>query len=123
MKEKIQIKQIVKVANPVDPQRVDEIELIVDTGATFSIIKKEILEKIGIKSLGSRKLKLANGQFIERLWGVALFIIEGKSSGGSDVVFGEEGDIQLLGLLALEGMALSINTKTGELEPIETFLL
>jgi predicted aspartyl protease len=123
MKENLQIKAKVRVANPVDISRYEELELIIDTGATFSLIKKEKLIKLGISIIGKKKLRLADGKIIERDYGIACFSINDIGIGGSDVIFGEEGDAEVLGLLTLEGMGLSIDTKTGELKPIELFLL
>lgn len=119
MKENIQLKAKVKIANPINPSKYEEVELIIDTGAMFSVVNKNILKKIGITPIRKRKIKVADGRIGERESGVALFIINGKGEGGSEVIFGEENDTQVLGLHALEGMALSINTKTGELNPIE----
>jgi len=123
MKEDLQIRTKVKVANPIDISKYEEVDLIIDTGAAYSVIKKDRLRRVNIPSLGSRKLKIANGQIIERDWGIACFIIDGKGKGGADVIFGEESDTELLGLSALEGMALTVDTRTGELKSIELLLL
>ena len=123
MKENLQLKTRVKIANPTDISKYEEVDVIIDTGATFSVIKRERLKRLGISPIRKKKLKLANGDIIERDWGGACFIIEGKGEGVSDVIFAEENNTELLGLLSLEGMALSVDTKTGELKPIELFLL
>lgn len=123
MKENLQLRTKLKIANPIDVSRYEEGEFIIDTGATFSVVKKERLQRLGIPPVYRRKLKLADGRVIERDIGPAWFIIDNKGQGVSDVIFAEENDTELLGLLTLEGMALTIDTKTGELKPIELFLL
>lgn len=123
MKKDIKLITKVKVANPVYVSKSEEVELIIDTGATFSVIKKDRLQRLEIPTIRKRKLKLANGQIVERDAAVAWFIIDGKGEGGSDVIFGEENDPELLSLLTLEGMALSVDTTTGELKPIELLLI
>ena len=117
------LKEKVKISNPQDPSKFEEVELIIDTGATFSVVSKERLEKLGIKPIFKRKLKLASGEIIERDVGIVLFEIEGKGMGASEVIFGEKEDAEVLGLLTLEAMALSIDTVTGELKPFELHLL
>ncbi|MEW6007911.1 MAG: aspartyl protease [bacterium] len=112
-----------RVANPIDTSRYEEIDVIIDTGVAFSVIKKDRLKRIGISIIGKKRLKLADGKVIERDYGIACFALNGKGVGGSDVIFGEEEDVELLGLLTIEGMALSIDTTTGELKPIELFLV
>ncbi len=119
MKEELKIKEKVKIFNPQNTKNFMEIELIVDTGATFSCIKKEKLEKLNIKPLYKRKFKTADGRIVERDVGACLFEIPKKGKTISEVIFGEKEDIEVLGLHTLEGMALTINTKTGELKPIE----
>lgn len=123
MKENVRLKIKVRITNPVDVSKSEEAELIIDTGATFSVIKKERLKRLGIPPIRKRKLRLADGEIIERDTGAAWFIIDGKGEGASDVVFGEESDLEILGLLTLEGMALSVDTKTFELKPIELLML
>ncbi|MDI6839428.1 MAG: aspartyl protease [bacterium] len=123
MKANLQLKTKVKIANPLDVSKYEELDLIIDTGAAFSVIKKERLKRLGVSPIHKKKLRLANGEIIERDWGDACFMINGKGEGVSDVIFGEKNDTELLGLLALEGMASTVDTKTGELKPIELFLL
>jgi predicted aspartyl protease len=122
-KEDLKLKTKVKIFNPTDFSKFEELELLIDTGATFSVISQEILKKIGIKLFEKMKFKLATGETIERETGIVGFEIEGKGKGGGDVIFGKKGDAQVLGLLTLEAMALKVNTVTGELEPIELYLL
>lgn len=123
MKKDIKLITRVKIANMADVSKYEELDAIIDTGATFSVIKKERLNKLKIPAIRKRKLRLANGEIVERDTGGAWFIIDDKGEGASDVIFGEENDPELLGLLTLEGMALSIDTTTGELKPIELLLL
>jgi hypothetical protein len=53
--------------------------------------------------------------------GVALFRYDGRV-GGADVVFGEEGDANVLGASTLEAMELSLNPIKRELRPLPTIL-
>jgi len=66
--------------------------------------------------------RLANGDHIVRKRGVAVFRY-GDRVGGSDVVFGEEGDYTLLGAFTLESLGLALDPLKRELRPIPMLLL
>ena len=121
--ENLKLKAKVKIFNPADLSKLEKVDLIIDTGATFSVVSNERLAKLEIKPIFKKKLRLATGELIEREVGGGGFEFEGKGIGISDVIFGEKEDSEVLGLLALEAMALKVNTVTGELEPIELSLL
>jgi predicted aspartyl protease len=58
----------VKIANPTDISKCEEVELVIDTGATFTVISKNKLHKLGIAPLYKKRLKLRDGTVIERGW-------------------------------------------------------
>jgi predicted aspartyl protease len=42
--------------NPLQPEKVIEVDAIADTGAIYSIVRRDLLEKLGIKPLRRRRL-------------------------------------------------------------------
>lgn len=112
----------VKIHNPAMPEKCREVELPVDTGATYTVIPSKILEGLGIKPLTKRELTLANGEKIERDIGGALYMV-GKWGGHAPVVFGVGDDQPLLGATALEAMGLQVDPISKQLKPTELFLL
>ena len=72
------IKTRVRVSNPSDPSKYAELELLVDTGATFTLIPRVSLEQIGIEADAKFKLKMADGRFIERDGSTVWVEVEGK---------------------------------------------
>ena len=95
----------------------EEVELIVDTGATLPWIPRKILEKIGAEPIGRRKFKTISGELIERQ--VSFVKMKyGESEAIVEVVMAEEGDVPVLGVVALESMGYRVNPVTGELEYI-----
>ena len=64
---------------------------------------------------------MANGSKIVRSKGIALFR-QGERVGGADVIFGEEGDHNLLGALTLEALGLSLDPLRRELHPLPMIL-
>lgn len=110
------------ISNVEEPEKVKEIELIVDTGAIYTVISKQILYELGIKTIGKRKFRLANGDIIERNVGICKVQIEELFT-HSIVVFGEEDDFQILGVTTLEELGLQVDPVSGELKPMELLLL
>ena len=78
----------VTIRNSEEPDRKEELEMVVDTGAMYSLVPRHILENIGIRPLERRVFTLANGERIERGFGGAIFEVE-ERRGYAPVVFGE----------------------------------
>ncbi len=91
------------VAHVAKPNVTEKVELLVDSGALYSVIPKAVLKKLGIKPITKETFRLADGSKIVRRKGVALFRY-GDRVGGADVIFGERGDHSLLGALTLEAL-------------------
>lgn len=113
----------VKVSNPSDGGKAFEQEMVVDTGAYMSILPRSVLEGLGIRPVTRRSFGLADGKTrIERDVGTANFSYK-EFIGGSPVIFGEESDKALLGVLTIEALGLMVDPVKGELKPVEMFLL
>jgi predicted aspartyl protease len=120
----------VKVTNPASLDQFFETEVLVDTGALYSVIPKSMLEKLQIKPIWKKRFTLANGDKIvgdseesgKRDVGGVIFEWNGYG-GYSPVVFGEEKDKALLGAFSLEAMGFEVSLVKGELRPMELLLL
>jgi hypothetical protein len=73
-----------------------------------------VLQSLGIEPVAEDSYFLANGDKITRRRGIAVFRY-GERIGGADVIFGEEGDSNLLGALTLEALGLGLNPLRREL--------
>jgi clan AA aspartic protease len=111
----------VKVGNPANPEITRAVEFLVDSVAIYSVVPTPVLEALGIKSLSEQAFRLADGSKIVRKKGIALFRY-GERVGGADVIFGEEGDHNLLGALTLESLGLSFDPLKRELNPFPMIL-
>lgn len=109
------------VANPAAPNRGEEIELLVDSGAVYSVVPARVLRRLKIRPLKVEEFRLADGSTIRRRKGVALFRL-GDRVGGADVIFGEPGDSVLLGALTLEALGLSLDPLRRQLKPLPMIL-
>ena len=107
---------VVRIANPTNPDRYRDLEFIVDSGASFTVVPKQILEELDIKPRSSRFFLLANGEKFERSMGTAEVEYQG-ARGGATVIFGEKGDFPLLGVTTLESLGLIFDALRQELKP------
>ena len=110
------------IANPASPEREAPLQLLVDSGAAYSVVPSAVLDELGIRSTGQRRFVLADGTEIVRRTGVALFRFRGEE-GGSTVIFGEEGDAMLLGIVTLEELGLILDPVRRELRPMPMTLV
>ena len=111
----------IEVGNPANPAQTEPIEFLIDSGAIYSVVPSEVLDRLGIRPLVELEFRLANGTKITRKKGVALFK-QGDRIGGADVIFGEEGDSVLLGAFTLEALGLVLDPLRRELRPIPMIL-
>ena len=111
----------VEVANPAMPEVAEKVDFLVDSGAVYCVVPTPILEKLGIRPLTEQEFRLADGSKIVRKRGVAVFR-QGERVGGADVIFGEEGDSNLLGALTLEALGLALDPLKRELHPLPMIL-
>ena len=111
----------IEVGNPENPDVMEKVEFLIDSGAVYSIVPAAILSKLGIKPLTKQEFKLADGTKIVRQKGVAIFKYW-ELIGGADVIFGEAGDSILLGAFTLEALGLSLDPLKRELKPLPMIL-
>lgn len=111
----------VKICSPQDGTKCVETELIVDTGSTYTWIKRERLEAIGVKPSKARKFRTIEGRTIEREVGEAVIECLGERA-MSIVVFAERDDVEVMGVVALESLALEVDPVTRQLKKAESLL-
>ncbi|RLF15499.1 MAG: hypothetical protein DRJ97_03690 [Thermoprotei archaeon] len=106
----------VKLVNP-EGMLERDVELLVDTGSVLTWIKRSRLEELGIKPRRVRRIKTITGQIVERQTGLVTLVLGGDEA-DVEVVFAEEGDGEVLGVVALESLGYAVNTITGRLERV-----
>ena len=111
----------VEIANPAKPEATEKVELLVDSGAIYSVVPQAVLKRLGIKSIATEEFRLADGSKIKRKKGGAFFKY-GKRVGVSDVIFGKPGDGQLLGAFTLEALGLVLDPLRRKLKPLPMVL-
>ena len=92
------------------------IEVMVDTGSEYNWVPGDTLESLGITRVRRERFETADGRVLERDVGFAM-IYAGGRSGPAIVVFGEPGDMTLLGAIGLESLNLRVDLGRKELVP------
>jgi predicted aspartyl protease len=105
----------VEIENPGRPgERRALRSVLVDTGAELSWVPAELLESLGIERYATWRFRQADGTILERPTGAAFIHVAGKRT-SDDVVFGEPGDLVLLGSRTLEGLNFRVEPVTKQL--------
>jgi len=110
-----------EIANPAKPKTRAKVKLLVDSGATLSVVSGSVLRRLGIRPHSKRGFMLANGEKIERQIGNADFFYQGQH-GASPVIFGKPGDSDLLGMVTLEALGFILDPIRRELRPLPMVL-
>src|SRR5207248_8598504 len=90
-------------------------EFLVDTGAFRCLAPAKALRKVGIKPEGKNVYELADGSPVELQYGFARVSLMGEET-VTPIIFGPEGSEPILGVLALEGLGISVDPKTRSLK-------
>ena len=75
----------------------------------------ELLQSLGVARNNRWRFRQADGTVLERWTGIVVVSVAGRRT-GDDVVFGEPGDLVLLGARTLEGLNLRVEPVTKRLE-------
>ncbi len=104
------------VWNPATPSRVEELELLVDTGASYGWFLRERLETLGIRPTGKMQFRTIDGRILEREV-APVFVRTNGHVGGDTIVMAESGDAEVLGAHTLESLGLAADPVQKKLIP------
>lgn len=104
------------VANMAEREKSASIqELLVDTGSEYTWLPGKILAGLGIKiEKPDRRFVMANGNVITRDVGYAILKVSGFET-VDEMVFAQQGDLNLLGSRTLEGFGAVIDATRKQL--------
>ena len=89
---------------------------LVDTGSEYTWAPREVLNELGIKPELVQRFVLADGRQFQRELGIA--IVHAAGARAPDfVVFGQPGDMVLLGARSLEGLNVRVDAQRKQLVP------
>jgi len=110
-----------RIWNPAMPGQVEELEVWVDTGARYSWISRDRLEKLGIRPGRKVQFQTIEGRVIEREMAPAFVSTDGYV-GGDTVVMAEPGDMEVMGAYTLESLGLTVDVVHQKLVPVVVHL-
>jgi clan AA aspartic protease len=99
--------------------REQEVSMLVDTGATYSLIGPKLAEDLGVTCPLRQAVTLANGQRIEADLGLVRVQIGDRVAGQPVLV--AECDEPILGVEALEALGLAVDPSSGSLTPTRAY--
>lgn len=99
-----------------DGERSIELDALVDTGSSYTMVPGNLLRKLGISPVRKVPLELADGRRVEYDLGRALATVGGCTE-TTLVLFGEDNADPLLGAYTLEGLSLAVDPVHGRLVP------
>ncbi len=102
-------------------QRFEEMEALVDTGATATMVAASALERLGITPTKRQIFEYANGARTELDMAPITVRIDGNET-PTWVIFGEEESSPILGAHALEGLLLGVDPFGQCLIPVHGLL-
>jgi len=110
----------VEIGDP-GANRFESIVALVDTGATYTWVPTDILERLEVHPTEERVFILADGR--EALYGLAFLTVrlDGKTQ-PTLVVFGDRGTDPLLGVFTLEGFGLGVDPVNQRLIAVPALL-
>jgi predicted aspartyl protease len=103
------LKVTVEVEHPASRgHRSPPIMAMVDTGSEYTWLPRPVLEAMALSPERTEHFQMADGTVLERPICFAVLHVAGTSA-VDHVVFGEPGDLALLGARALEGLNLRVD--------------
>jgi aspartyl protease family protein len=105
-----------RVWNPASPDKVEEVEAMVDTGAAFSWIHRERLERLGAETLRRVGFRAINGSILERET-AAVWVGSDGFKAPDIVVMAEPSDMEVIGVHTIEGLGMAADPVQKKLIP------
>ncbi|MBI3180068.1 MAG: retroviral-like aspartic protease family protein [Deltaproteobacteria bacterium] len=97
------------------------IQMLVDSGASYSVLPPQVWRPIGLKPKRVMIFTLADGTHLKRQVSECGIRI-GRDEGHTPVVLGRKGDAALLGVITLENLGLVLNPFDRTLRPMRAML-
>ena len=111
----------VEVSDPANPDVSESIRVLVDTGATLSILPADMLERLGVRRRYRRRFQ-GFGGVVTRDTGTVNMTYEDIEEGVT-VVFGAEDDPPIMGVTALETLGFEVDPVNGRLNRVDMLML
>lgn len=107
----------VKISNVFQPEKMVEVEALIDAGATMVVLPEDIVEELGLRRVREVKVRYANNRVEPKpVYRAVVIEILGRE-GTFDVICEEKGSQPLIGQVVLEVLDLVVDPRTRKLVP------
>src|SRR5881296_816328 len=97
-----------QLAAPERPERREPVKLLVDSGSTYTWVAAARLRALSVVPTERRRVVTIEGQVAERDAAEVLITLEGRTL-HTVCLFGDAGDLDVLGAYTLEGFGLGLD--------------
>ena len=104
-----------------DLVRSESMDALVNSGATYSLIPRPVLERLGIEPLDEMEFALADSRVITRSIAQVQVQVEGRRT-VTWCIFGDADSTPFLGAYTLEGLRLAVDSFNKRLVPLRGYL-
>ena len=104
-----------------DGQYFEEMEALVDTGATFTVVPQSLLRNLQIEPSDRKSFIYASGERVQLDLAQVRIRLQGRET-ITWVIFGEDAGGAMLGSYTLEGVLLGVDPHNQRLIPVEGLL-
>ncbi len=111
----------IEIAN-VQGQRFEAVQALVDTGATYTLVPRAVLQGLGVVPEERWPFTLADGRTVEYDVAQIQVRLDGRRR-YTVVVFGDDGAQCLLGVVTLEELRLGVDPVNRRLIPVPGVLM
>jgi predicted aspartyl protease len=99
----------IKFTSLFDSMKTREVEAVIDTGATMLVLPRNVVEELGLRKIGERRVRYANNQIqIKSVYRGVILELKGRD-GIFDVLGEVEGSEPLVGQIVLEALDLIVD--------------
>ncbi len=111
------ITEKVTLINLFDLTKSIEVEAVIDTGATMLVLPQDIVDKLGLKKIGERRVKYANNTIqLKPVYRGVIFKLKGRE-GIFDTLAEVSGSEPLVGQIVLEALDFVVDPITRTVIP------
>jgi len=105
-----------RIWNPEHPEKAEEVEAFVDTGAAFSWISRARLQRLGVHPSRQMPFRTIEGRVLDRDLATVYVALDGYSV-PDVVVMAEPGEMEVMGAHSIEGLGLAADPIQKKLVP------
>lgn len=102
--------------------RFEPLEVMVDTGSTFTAVSGQLLRRLGVPVQRTMQSELADGSLAPVEIGKTMIRLQGQEF-TTPVIFGADGEPNLLGVVTLEEALLGVDPVGQRLVPVNVLRL